>query len=407
MRLIQTKVRCVEGVRDTEWFVPGRESTVIFGAGGSGKRHLLLAMEALNPLYEIGVESPFARHPEVWLQGNYTRRVVPEKKTAVFMVFSSEAALVRELDNIDPALIETNRIEVGRRLDYSRWITFVEISASSRWSEIVEQMQKLRTLATSINNLHRSVSRTDFFETLVGSDRIKGNIADDCRQWLNSISSCLPVEEKALVDHCLQVVDRADRFRLAREKVEQWLPRTIYLTPHDQQPLDADSATSDVQTGFDPVPFLISSLSQKYMLGSGNTPVSAEMSTAVEAARASLQPFMVPGIEVPHVRHDGEKVVIEQRPARNAFEERLFRVVTVCLLTQLCYERKPLLLLDGYDRGLSVAETLQMISWLQQLGRYCQLILTTEREMVAGAHGWQAIKLVGSGGLVTDPLFSG
>jgi hypothetical protein len=405
VRLIQTKVRCVEGVRDTEWFVPGRETTVIFGPKGSGKKHLLLAMEGLNPLYEITEETPFARHPEVWQQGSYTRRVIPEKKTAVFMVFSSEPDLVRELDSIDPALIETNRIEVGRRLDYSRWITFVEISASSRWSEIVEQMQQLHTLSASMNNLPESVVQSDVFAALVGTDRIKGTVADECREWLNAVGSCLPVESKTLVDKCLHIVDRAERFRTAREKVEQWLPPTICLCPeHMVQSCYSVSGAQGIKTGFDPVCALISLLGSKYGLGAGK---SAEMSTAVESARLSLQYFMVPGLAVPQIRFDDQQVVIERSPARNDFEERVFRIVTVCLLTQLCFERKPLLLLEGVDNGLSVAETLEMIAWLQQLGRYCQLILTTEREMVAGAHGWQAIKLVDAGGLATGALLAG
>jgi hypothetical protein len=408
VRLIQTKVRCVEGVRDTEWFVPGRETTVIFGEPGSGKKHLLLAMEALNPLYEIVAEIPFAHHPEVWYQGTYTRRVIPEKKTAVFMVFSSEPELVRALDIIDPALIETNRIEVGRRLDYSRWITFVEISASSRWSEIVEQMQQLHVLAANLDILPESATQNDLFERLVGTDRLKGHFADECRQWLCDVGSLLPTEAQSLVDHCLLVVGRAERFRLAREKVELWLPRTIRLSPeYEVRPVYKVSEVLSAQAEYDPVLSLLSSLVRKYSIGVGESEDIAEMSVVIEDARLSLQPFMPSGMAVPDVRYNGQQFVIERMPARNIFEANVFLVVTVCLLTQLVYEQKPLLLLDGFDNTLSVADTLEMIGWVQQFGRYCQLIFTTEREMVFEAHGWQALKRVGAGGLMAGTLLPG
>lgn len=408
MRVIQAKVRCVDGVLDTGWFVPGRETTVIFGPPGSGKAKLFQALQALNPLYEITHEKPFAGHPDTWHQGAYTRRVIPEKKTAVVMVFSAEPEHVLELERIDPVLIETDRIEVGRRLDYSRWTTFVEISASTRWSDISEQMHRLRMRLAGRTNLPEAALQDAFFTQLNGSDRLKGETADACRHWLEAVAPLLPTSDGETFRECLSGVGRAERFTLARKKVAEWLPLTISLQPgYRLESAYTFAEISGERQVYHPLESLLGTLCRKFQLHGAEDERPQDVAEAIERAAPSMRVFQELGLVLPSFRTDRDRLFLERVVPRNRVKERLYRIAVICLLLELCHGHRPLLLLDRFDRDLSSAETLELVESLQRLGNYCQLIMATENETVRRANGWQAVKLIGPGGLAATKLVSG
>ena len=76
-------------------------------------------------------------------QNGHTRRINPAKRTIALAVFNATPDLVQELSSIGDWFYETDRIEVGRRFDYSRWINFVELASSTRWSEISSDIEDL------------------------------------------------------------------------------------------------------------------------------------------------------------------------------------------------------------------------------------------------------------------------
>lgn len=402
MRLIKARVRCVKGVNDSGWFVPGRETTVIFGPPHSGKSHLLRALQALNPPYDISRERPLDNHPPTWHQGDYSRRVFPQKKTAVFMIFSAEPKHVAVLGQIDPDLIETDRIEVGRRLDYSRWTSFVEISASARWSEIAESMQRLHAGFAGRSDLPDS----SFLTRLDPADRLKGEAADNCLRWLHAIEPLVVPNDRETYQRCLTEAGRRGRFLLAEKQVAEWLPLTLYLDP-EQEVQSAYSYADIFAEQQEPLPAvlaLLRLLCAKFQLHESGGGRSEAMTEAVHGAVPLLRVLKKSGLTAPTLRSDRRHVYIEgnsaRNGARNGLEQRMFQVGVICLLAELCHGHRPLLLLDCFDRDLSSGQRLQIAAFQQRLGGLYQLLATTEHEEVADADGWQAVTQIGADGLL-------
>jgi predicted ATPase len=119
----------------------------------------------------------------------------------------------------------------------------------------------------------------------------------------------------------------------------------------------------------------------------------------LERERPFLQALLPGGIALPALDADGEQIIIRAHSSQNIIEERLQLIAMVCLLAVLTRGQLPLLLLDRFDRGLSAEETVDLAAGLQQLGRHCQLIISTESELLASADGWQKVQLVGPEGL--------
>lgn len=404
MRLIQAKVRCVEGVLDTGWFVPGRETTIIFGPPGSGKTSLLHALQSLNPLYDISREHPLVNHPKTWRQGVHTRKVLAEKKTAVFMVFSAEPRDVLALEKIDPDLIETDRIEVGRRLDYTRWTTFVEIPASSRWSEIFQEMTDLRESLVGMDNLPEAALQDSFFHELGSGDRLIGTVADDCQRWLEAIAPFMAADMREVYQHCLHRVGRAQRFLLARQQVAQWLPLTIHLHPGHVLQYSYSSAELFAESDpepCEPIVLLLRMLCAKYSLFGEDGGQAEVMAEPLEGVTRLQHLFHEMGLVLPSLRMEKECFILEGYRPRNILEQRLYLIGVTCLLGERAYGHGPLLLLDGFDDGLSPEDITMMIAFQQKLGRLYQLISATSEKGVAESEGWQAVHRIGPGGLLT------
>lgn len=412
MRLIQAKVRCVEGVRDTGWIVPGKETTVICGPSGSGKSHLMRALETLNPLYDVVGSKPFANHPKEWQQGNHTRRVIPEKKTAVFMVFSAEPDLVRELDLIDPVLIETDRIEVGRRLDYTRWITFVEIAASARWSEIAESMMTLsKVLPLRVSDTRRLTELQEgwaFLETLRKTDRVKDQTAVTCNTWLNELLPFLHGEELEIANSCLFKSLRAQRFITARKKVDEWLPPVIMV--NRSMSLKRQYTFSELYSGkeqTDPIVLLLQRILRTYSRKNSGTGTLKGFNDVVLELNSNLEARVPVDVSQLQIRFGEDSVELTKLEAADTYAGRIQVIMLVSVLAELLSGRGALLLLDQIVDDLEEEIRVEMICLLQKIGRNCQMILTTSKADVASADGWQTVKKIGSGGLAVQGMNSG
>jgi len=394
MRLIQAKARCVEGVRDSGWFVPGRQSTVIHDPEGSSVAFLFKALQALNPPYPITEYKPFSSHPESWRQGGYARKVIPEKKTAVIMVFSAVPELVRELSEIDESLFETDRIEVGRRLDYSRWITFVEISASGRWSDIKAGFQQLGKLVRTIEDQ----ADDSFFADLLDTDRLKGELADRCRNWLVRLKDTVPDlggDELRLHQRCLQQVNLAERFNQARRQVEKWLPPTLAV---DCEYLVSEAGPEQFEAAKGPVAFLLNRL-QDACSGGRDLQLSLEQDQAKILQELDDEEAFRNLPARPRLEFGREQIGITGLEADSALLSLKKHIYLLCLLSLLVHGRKPLLLLGLPHRAVCRAEVGTLAGWLQQLGKSCQLIIGTDSAELANGQGWQSVFRVGKGGL--------
>ena len=221
MRLLQFKLRGLGSLPITDWVTLSGTITLLRCTDRQVGRQILKAVQSLNPPYDCHIEQPFSNLPREEILPNGSRRVIaPEKRTIVIGIFDTPSFLVKELGEITPPLYETDRVEVGRRLDYSRWINFVEIASSSRWSEVSNDIQKLiheYPDESGAENIHELLSEA------VPSDRVKGEMAEQLARWLVLLQDRHPGVE--VYPELLEKVLRARRFAAARELLNGQLPR--------------------------------------------------------------------------------------------------------------------------------------------------------------------------------------
>jgi len=230
MRLLRGKIAGHFVVKNSDWFTCDRQLTLIVGEEGSGKTTILRGLRSIcPPLYDES-PAPFADYPRFVSKAGYQRKVLVEKKTAVIAVFVCDDSLREELVAIDPVFNETDRIEVGRRLDASSWMTFIEIAASSRWSELVDDMEQLRKAERGRGDGELG-GLFAVCDTLQPTDRIEGKVAADLRNLLAKANKKLTEDSDlhGVIDRARFLVDRAERFTAARELVRKRLPFMHYL----------------------------------------------------------------------------------------------------------------------------------------------------------------------------------
>lgn len=230
MRLLKVKAAGHHVVKNSGWFRIHRNKTIIAGPSGTGKAAVLRALQSINPPPAIENINPFLDYPKYIQKGNYKRKILPSKKTAAFGVFVCDDLLRSELAKIDPVFLETDRIEAGRRLDWNRWISFVEISGSSRWSELVQDMEQLKKFTVKSNLDAGLIEQYDTITQLALTDRVKGKIAENLSSWLGDIKSHLDDSQQERFQKAFFKVERAKRFQEARKLTAEHLPLFVYFS---------------------------------------------------------------------------------------------------------------------------------------------------------------------------------
>ncbi len=233
MRLMKVKITTHHQVKNSGWFSVFPEKTLLAGKAGTGKAAILKGIEVINPLGRDRIEFPSEEYPQYLRVGGFQRRIIPEKKTCSFAVFVCDDALRNKLIDIDPVFAETDRIEVGRRMDARRWMTFVEIAGSARWQEIAEDMRFLKDKVAKRKEGAETVREFERFATLKKTDRIKGDVAVFIDNWLKRVTSYLSEQHQEIIDRCLFVAGREERAKQARKVVYEHLPFLICFAGKD------------------------------------------------------------------------------------------------------------------------------------------------------------------------------
>lgn len=365
MTLLKAKVRNVRAVEDTGWFEPGRRIS-FFSGNGIAASQVLSALGTINPLYTIEEVRPFADHPKVWRQGEHRRMVIPAKKTAAFMIFAADVALVRLLERIEDDLIETDRIEFGRRLDYSSWTSFVEISESARWSDIDSDMGELIEKGAGCG-----VELDGEIRQLPARTRLKGGLADQLENWLASLPGSIRQEHQQLFDRCRHELGRDQRFMLARRIAGEYLPPTLGLTAEEKPLVRVEYAELGKDRGQEGVlGLLLRKALLRYGLLGGGGETLEQFRDALATAAGSLAAFY-PG-ECPVVTADEHGISFA--PLSGSAGERGQAIVQTCLLTLLLWGKMPVLLLDRIHDGLTGDRGQQLLRLVSELSGGTQII---------------------------------
>lgn len=229
MRLLQIKLRGLGSLPVSNWVMLSNKLTLLRFSDPQIGRQVLKAVQSLNPPYDCLSEKPFSNLPvEEVLANGHHRAIAPEKRTIVIGIFDTPPALVKDLGAITPPLYETDRVEIGRRLDYSRWINFVEIASSSRWSEVSEDVRRLLhdyPDGSDTKAIHRLMAEA------VPADRVKGAMAEELTAWLTTLEP----RQSEIADYpdILEKVHRAGKFAEARELLARQLPQFLAVNSKD------------------------------------------------------------------------------------------------------------------------------------------------------------------------------
>lgn len=219
--LSNIRIHGVGEVIDTQWFEVGNGLTNFLLPEDFNRHGFLQAIQTVNPPYDCHEEQPFGNYPLINRQGKYQKRVRPHRRTIAFAIFSAESEVVLRLSKITPDLYETDRIEVGRRMDYSRWINFVEIASSTRWSEVDTKVMRL--LADFPGSAGAELE--DTLISLRQTDRVKDELREELNSWLSALLAQInqEIQRKELED--LQfVIQRQLHFIQAKNTIKSLLP---------------------------------------------------------------------------------------------------------------------------------------------------------------------------------------
>lgn len=228
MKLLKGRIRGLGATIESQWFDLSPGLNCFHFPDDNTACHFLRAVETLNPIYRCLTVRPFSHFPETIRQGQRTRRVIPAKRTVSIGVFDSTPSLVNELATITPLLYETDRIEVGRRMDYSRWVNFVELSSSTRWSEIAGDMETLRSLVKQ-HDPHHAAALYALTGQILPSDRVKNELGDNLLDWLKVLPQIVPHEAQQIVATVTEAVLRAEYFHAAKTIVKERLPLFVII----------------------------------------------------------------------------------------------------------------------------------------------------------------------------------
>lgn len=226
--MLQARLRGLGSTIETHWFELSPGLNLFNFNDQKAGTHFIKSLQTINPPYSCHSVRPFADFPHVSRHRGYLRRINPKKRTVAMAVFAATPALVGELANFSDLLYETDRIEIGRRLNYSRWINFVELASSTRWSEIAPDIAHLFEQVSSVAP-HLAARLQAITASVLPSDRVKGELQTNLLYWLQDVRQHVDPKFNQLIDTTRDVAMRAVYFRAAREMVYKRLPLFLCL----------------------------------------------------------------------------------------------------------------------------------------------------------------------------------
>lgn len=402
MKLIKFRIRCLEGMEDSGWLTVGAGATLLHGRSGDEAGVVLQALQHINPLGDPPGGQGFAAPLTHVRQSGYLRKILPGKRTAAIAVFAADVELVRELSGIDADLLEMDRIEVGRRLDYSRWLNFVEISSSSRWSEIAGTMLELRRRLADRRPPQSGNPDRSLFANLMDTDRLRGDVAESLKRWLAEAEALpgVPVDAglTAGIAACRRAVERSERFAGAKRLVADRLPRFVSLRPGATCrslaiAIDDLGPPGHGGKGDDQVVPLLAGLWRKTARVGPVARRRQLLQQDLDEAAAELDLLAADlGVACPRFVVTDSSIGIDRtRHPHGPAAGRIMRILTVLLLCRALHGQMPIFLLDGLESGLNQPDRDTVIAFIQRLGGICQLVHAAASPLAADDSGWSAV----------------
>lgn len=371
MKLIKARIRGTGKLKESQWFEVGPHLNLMQFSGIHGfenSRNFLRILQSINPTYAILTRKPFSDLPTHTDQNGYTRQINPAKRTIALAVFSATPELVRELIAFGEWFYETDRIEVGRRFDYSRWINFVELAASSRWSEISNDIETL--ISQSRRLVPDSTPPPGELDSLKPADRIIDQLQENLRQWLHKLPLELQQSSRQLIEKTNTAVMRAAHFHTARNIVRSRLPLLVILGTDPELPdlsnllhMISQRTTAEGEHSADDSRIFLNKLNDQLttlqfsdiMLQLKSTPDGILLTRDDQPF-----PMLVEGA-------DGSLFSLRQMQAKAALAIAYSRIVC---------QSEPILLFDGPEQMLPTALHPELADFINNISTTCQCLYT-------------------------------
>lgn len=370
MKIDQIKLRGLGETPECGWLELDPTLTRIHFQNSASKNGFLRAVETINPPYDCAIAQPFADYPNVIKRNDYTKVISPGKRTIMMCILEAAPGLVHQLAEISPLFYETDRIEIGRRLDYSRWLNFIELPSSSRWSEVSTEISSL------LNNSMSPEERAKIHPcigNLKPSDRIKGSVQESLSLWLKQLMSKTP-EKQRLFRSLLSKVNRADHFRKARTLVRDHLPLFVKIDTLDTGPHQPCSA--------------LRYLFDIFTRNTADVPAHSRHKAHVfiEQVNSELRklPFLQPEVHFCPAQNFAKLIIVHEGQAcedLRMLSTLLQLQITAALasvLSRVIYNSDPLLIFSGVDQPRLPEEAHLLVHQINRIAAHCQCIYGTD-----------------------------
>ena len=376
MQLLKFRIPGHPLIPHSSWLEVGRGLTVLQTEKPEQAQALLQMVQTINPPYDCQSINPYGNLPLSNSNQLYSRRILPAKKTAALAIFTASPELIAALTEIDPIFYETGWIELGRRRDYSRWMNFVELASSARWSEIVPLVTPLLALAQADAAQTLDILRAAFAQWREG-DRIKDHKAIQLKAQLHLLRTLLPESDQPRLDPCFQAIDRARHCKEAKEVVASRLPLFLSIAA-------AAGAPSAIAFGADATPFTF--LSDRLLR---NHHDQASLNSTIRHMNTQLR-RLHPDLHL-HFRNENGSLTLGQTESHKPLATPGFPPVAICTallvglstLHEAIYGCEPVLLLDLNAIRLAHQDRVDLLNALQAMCVHRQCLLAPDSDFLA------------------------
>lgn len=359
MELSQVKVRGLPGLKQTGWLIIHPHISLIQAGDTEQANNFLAALEAINPIRDIRQNNALRNYIPFTKINGYTKRVDPAKKTAAYGIFTADPQLIMKLGRINTVYYETDRIEVGRRLDCSRWISFVELPGSSKLAEFEH-------MAAPIFDTFSELQKEEYqhlVDKWLFTDRISGKLAEQLRNWWKSNTQ--DVSDKELAAKCLKIIELEHETNQARALVEEKMPYTILIEPNS--PLASVYSLSRREKDLNDSAVLFLSLLQDHIFNS-----SGKALDTLASGIASYTAKLDQNLDLPEIDFSEEQLLISVK--KNSFS-CINRMLLFLLLAKASHLPAPVFLIDLDQTNTSSGDIRRLLDQLATLSAECQLII--------------------------------
>lgn len=383
MKVSRFKLRGLGETPESGWVDLDPKLTLIHFKNSRGSNSFLRAIETINPPYDCLTVKPFADYPLIITRNGSTRIISPRKRTIILSILDASPKLVHQLAEISPLFYETDKIEIGRRFDLSRWLNFIELPSSTRWSEVSADISSL--LKNKVMP-EETVEIKDYIENLLPSDRIKGPLQKSLSLWLNQSINRVP-QNAQLLRTLLLKINRADYFKKARALLDKRIPlfaKIDTVSPGSNQSNSALSHLRDI--------YMKKIKSSHSLSRGGNQPFIEQVNHELSSV-----PFLQPEIRFYSAR-DSTRLIINHEGLTYDKVTMLSTVLQLqvisalaIVLSRIDYKSDPLLIFDLTDQTTSLEDERLLASQIKIIAGYCQCIVGTDSNNLL-RHGFDGIQ---------------